>query len=264
MIPKNTFLWFSKNEEEAVAGFQVYLTSSKMMYVYLIQYKQSGLHRFRLKFFSYYYEKPDYDRARFLSDIGGAAGLILGMSIASILGFIDCILIYFLQFISKIFRYCKKSLYRNVAKVSLQTSSQSVLRFQWNVLRNWICLRWSSLESSQTKNHSDLKIFVFKLRNQKVGSTPATQNDSLLKFLQVSQTNEITFRLNYIKICSYNVKYIVKAMPPKLDSHNPWLSDNWNKECTCTLYKYAIDSKLENLFSFEEFTVWAYSDLMWY
>ena len=123
-------------------------------------------------FFSYYYEKPDYDRARFLSDIGGAAGLILGMSIASILGFIDCILIYFLQFISKIFRYCKKSLYRNVAKVSLHKSSQSVLKLQWNVLRNWICLQWSSLESSQTKNHSDLKIFVFKPPNQKVGYRP--------------------------------------------------------------------------------------------
>ena len=81
---------------------------------------------------------------------------------------------------------------------------------------------------------------------------------------KANQTNEITFRLNYIKICSYNGKYIVKAMPPKLDSHNPLFSDYCNKECTCNLYKYAIDSKLENLFSFGEFTVWAYSDLMWY
>jgi len=45
----------------------------------------------------YYYERPDYDKARFLSDIGGAAGLILGMSIASILGFIDCLFIYFIR-----------------------------------------------------------------------------------------------------------------------------------------------------------------------
>ena len=134
-----------------------------------------------LQFFSYYYEKPDYDRARFLSDIGGAAGLILGMSIASILGFIDCILIYFLQFISKTFRYCKKSLYRNVAKVSNHKYFSSVL--EWNIYRNWICLQWSSQESSPTKNPSDLKIFVFKLQNQKVVSTLASRN-SWLKMIR--------------------------------------------------------------------------------
>ena len=95
--------------------------------------------------FSYYYEKPDYDRARFLSDIGGAAGLILGMSIASILGFIDCILIYFLQFISKTFRYCKKRLYRTVAKVgdSYLVFCESIL----NYFRKWICLQWNNPEN---------------------------------------------------------------------------------------------------------------------
>ena len=55
----------------------------------------------------YYYERPDYDKARFLSDIGGAAGLILGMSIASILGFIDCIFIYFIRCIRQILKGVK-------------------------------------------------------------------------------------------------------------------------------------------------------------
>ena len=31
-------------------------------------------------------------------------------------------------------------------------------------------------------------------------------------------------------------------------AHNLLLFDKWNEECTCTLYKYAIDIKFENLF----------------
>jgi len=71
--------------------------------------------------------------------------------------------------------------------------------------------------------------------------------------------------LNSIKICSYNVKYIVKAMLLRLENHNLLLTTEMKSvNYTCTLYKYALDIKFENLFSFAEFTVWAYSDLMWY
>ena len=84
-------------------------------------------------------------------------------------------------------------------------------------------------------------------------------------FLKVNQTKEITFQLNSIKICSYNVKYIVKAMLLRLENHNLLLTTEMKSvNYTCTLYKYALDIKFENLFSFGEFTVWAYSDLMWY
>ena len=65
----------------------------------------------------YYYERPDYDKARFLSDIGGAAGLILGMSIASILGFIDCLFIYFIRCLRKIFKDSEQTGWFTITKL---------------------------------------------------------------------------------------------------------------------------------------------------
>ena len=88
-----------------------------------------------------------------------------------------------------------------------------------------------------------------------VSSTPRL-NMICYPFLKVNQTKEITFQLNSIKICSYNVKYIVKAMPLRLDNHNLLLTTEMKSvNYTCTLYKYALDIKFENLFSFAEFTV---------
>ena len=77
----------------------------------------------------YYFERPDYDKvstpslfyyfkfqARFLSDIGGAAGLVLGMSIASILGFIDCLIIYLFKCVAYLLKRVRACLYRIIWK----------------------------------------------------------------------------------------------------------------------------------------------------
>ena len=47
-----------------------------------------------------------------MSDIGGAAGLVLGMSIASILGFIDCLIIYLFKGLAYFLRRLRACLYR--------------------------------------------------------------------------------------------------------------------------------------------------------
>lgn len=39
-------------------------------------------------------EVPDYISSQYLSDTGGAAGLFLGMSVATILGALDCCICY--------------------------------------------------------------------------------------------------------------------------------------------------------------------------
>ena len=50
----------------------------------------------------------------FLSDVGGAAGLVLGMSLATILGTIDCLFAGLFFALKKYFRRRTKQLLRNV------------------------------------------------------------------------------------------------------------------------------------------------------
>mgnify|MGYP000242819937 CR=1 FL=1 len=56
-----------------------------------------------------YEEFPDYPKAQFLSDIGGAAGLCLGMSFASLIGIIDCLLSYVIRWIRMACSFCSFS-----------------------------------------------------------------------------------------------------------------------------------------------------------
>lgn len=69
---------FSTKNGRAIAAFQIYMTTSNILK---------------------YEEFPDYPKAQFLSDIGGAAGLCLGMSFASLIGIIDCLLSYIFRWI---------------------------------------------------------------------------------------------------------------------------------------------------------------------
>jgi len=48
-------------------------------------------------------EVPTYAGAQFLSDVGGAAGLVLGVSVATVVGLIDCIILNIAKLVIKIF-----------------------------------------------------------------------------------------------------------------------------------------------------------------
>ena len=43
-------------------------------------------------------EVAEYTIEQFLSDVGGAAGLVLGVSLATLVGFLDCCLVSFFRF----------------------------------------------------------------------------------------------------------------------------------------------------------------------
>ena len=43
-------------------------------------------------------EVAQYTIEQFLSDVGGAAGLVLGVSLATLVGFLDCCLVSFFRF----------------------------------------------------------------------------------------------------------------------------------------------------------------------
>lgn len=65
----------------------------------------------------------------FLSDVGGAAGLVLGMSLATILGTIDCLFAGLFFALKKYFRRRTKQLLKNVSTLSGIVNS---LSFQVN------------------------------------------------------------------------------------------------------------------------------------
>ena len=51
-----------------------------------------------------YTEVPEYTREDFLSDIGGSAGLILGMSVATVIGFLDIVIQSFVKYLKNLIK----------------------------------------------------------------------------------------------------------------------------------------------------------------